>query len=93
MQHPDYCPFCKSSDCTLLEGNGEYFVSYYVKCNHCNARGSNFVELVEDGSDDAKNVAIKHWNQNDIRPNTICHTVKRMITQLRYDLTTLWGRY
>jgi len=86
----DYCPFCGSSEVSVDTEAHPLGVMAYVKCLHCAAQGGTFIEETED---EAIWSVIRDWNQKDIRPNTICHKVKRFVTQLEYDLRTFWGRY
>ncbi len=90
----EYCPFCGNGagedGISINTGKHRLGVKAYVKCEHCSAQGGTFIEETED---EAIESAVRDWNQKDIRPNTICHKVKRFFVQLEYDLRTCWGLY
>lgn len=87
MQSLDYCPFCGYEKISIKTRSHKLGVSAHAECEHCRARGGNFIE-------DTKELVIdsitRDWNQSDLRPKTVCHKVKRMFVQLEYDLRSFY---
>jgi hypothetical protein len=86
----NYCPFCGYDNIEIVRCYHPLGFEAYAHCLHCSAQGGTFIKETED---DAMSSVIRDWNQKDIRPNTICHKVKRFVVQLEYDLRTCWRRY
>lgn len=55
----------------------------YVKCTHCCARGSNYMD---EDRDEAIEDAIEAWNDPNLRQQTFIMKVKKYIRQWMYDL-------
>jgi hypothetical protein len=93
MAQIDYCPFCGCEDVKLVHLTNDDFECYYVKCQHCRSQGPNYSvddKLSVEEVDDAISSAIQEWNDKDLRPDTVCHKVKRLWGQLIYDIDAIW---
>lgn len=83
----DYCPFCGYEEIHIKTRTVKLGIDAHAECGHCKARGGHF-------TDETKELAIESviddWNQRDLRPKTLCHRVRRMITQIEYDISCYW---
>lgn len=89
MHSLEFCPFCGCDDVDLKTDKHKYGFMSYAQCQHCAARGGSFVE---DTIKDSMDRAIDDWNQKVLRSLTISDKIKRIVTQLEYDLYMIWDK-
>jgi hypothetical protein len=85
----DYCPFCGYDEIEIVRYDHDLGIEAHARCLHCAAQGGTFIEETEDA---AMESVARDWNQKDLRPNTVCHRVKRFFVQLEYDYSLYWHK-
>jgi hypothetical protein len=84
----DYCPFCgEDQQISLKFSKHRLGMSASVKCGHCAAQGGSFIE---EDKELAAESALRDWNQNSLRPKTLCDCVEHFVGQLQYDIRSYW---
>ena len=83
----DYCPFCGCDEIASKYRKHKLGVAAYIRCNHCSAQGGTFIEGHEEA---ALESARQDWNQNSLRPKTLCDQIERWTSQLQYDAHSFW---
>jgi hypothetical protein len=89
LKNLDFCPFCGSDEIEIVRYVCGLDFEAHARCLHCAAQGGTFVEETED---EAIESVTRDWNQKSLRPNTICHKIKRFFVQLENDYYTYWHK-